>query len=177
MSSYDPEDDGYGTAKTIGAAVLGGLAGRTVGRAAGGKVGKLAKNGSRTAKQLRAAKLANAGTAGGAAGAATLANLDNESVRDTLNRVLEARDATGLNDPDGSAAIYYGTRLAAGGLAGRVLYRGGKLGRKAIKAQAKGKQVSERELTNFAKSSVKPLAGAGAIATAGNYWYPKGNDR
>ena len=174
MSSYDPEDDGYGTAKTIGAAVLGGLAGRTVGRAAGGKVGKLAKNGSRTAKQLRAAKLANAGTAGGAAGAATLANLDDESVRDTLNRVIEARDATGYSDPKGSYLIYGATRAIPAVLAGRVLMRGGKMARKAIKS---GKTPSQNETMKFAKQSGKQLAAGAGVATVGNYWYPKGDDQ
>lgn len=155
---YDDQEDDTNYAPYVVAGV-GGAGGRLLARKLAGKgarvkiKGKKGKGGGKTAKELRSDRFANVGTGAGAASGYGLGGLatGDENVRQTLNRVLEARDAVA---GAGSALTSQTSQqiasdlLRAGGavaLAGSFspIYRYAKREMKALKASAKkGKQKS-----------------------------------
>jgi hypothetical protein len=94
---YDDQEDDTNYAPYVVAGV-GGAGGRLLARKLAGKGSRVKIKGKvagKTSRQLRADRLANIGTGAGAASGYVVgsAATEPESVRDTLNRVLEARDA------------------------------------------------------------------------------------
>jgi hypothetical protein len=94
---YDDQEDDTNYAPYVVAGV-GGAGGRLLARKLAGKGARVKIKGKvagKTSRQLRADRLANIGTGAGAASGYVVgsAATEPESVRDTLNRVLEARDA------------------------------------------------------------------------------------
>lgn len=128
MSEYEYEDDGEDTNYVpYIVAGVGGAGGRIIGRKLAGKGGKIKgkkKGGGKTSKELRSDRFANIGTGAGAGAGYAVGGVatGDESVRATLNRVLEARDAArevgeDLASPTGRQVASDALRYAAAGSA------------------------------------------------------------
>ena len=99
MSGYEYEDDDTDYTPYVLAGV-GGAGGRLIGRKLAGKAGKVKikgkkKGGGKTSKELRSDRFANIGTGAGAGSGYAVGGIatGDETVRNTLDRVIEAREA------------------------------------------------------------------------------------
>ena len=118
---YDDQEDETNYAPYIVAA-LGGAGGRLIGGKLAGKAGKVkikgkkGKGGGKSAGELRSDRFANIGTGAGAASGYALGGLatGDESVRQTLDRVIEARDA--VRDAGEQVASPTGRQIASDAL-------------------------------------------------------------
>lgn len=172
MSGYEYEDDDTDYTPYVLAGV-GGAGSRIIGRKLAGKVGKKGKigkkkkGGGKSAKELRSDRFANIGTGAGAGAGYAVGGVatGDESVRATLNRVIEARDAArdigeDLASPTGRQVASDALRYAAAGAAAGGLPAAYRVMKRNAKHIRRGKEPKSRA------ADVKDLKRAGKFLGA-----------